>query len=501
MLELVTYHENSPLLFTQVLFWVLFGSIILIYQFIYKNITTRNVLLLLASLYFYYMSSGFYFVLLLFSTIIDYYIGKKIFDSNDKKTRKLLVSISAVINLSLLAYFKYTFFFTDGLNTLFNLEIEQENYLAAFFNSLFDAGMDTSNIFLPIGISFYTFQTISYSVDIYRGDIKPVDNIWDFALFVSFFPQLVAGPIVRASEFIPQIHQQYKLKESEYGHALFLIAAGLVKKIMISDYISINFVDRIFESPWSYSGFENLMATYGYAIQIYCDFSGYTDIAIGVALLLGFRLPLNFNSPYKATDITDFWRRWHISLSSFLRDYLYIPLGGNRKGKVRTYINLFITMLLGGLWHGAHFRFIIWGCLHGGALAIHKLWMEYAGKKIGHFKYQNIIGGIITFHFVCYAWIYFRAEDMQHANSMISQILTNMDLSIALEVIMAYKYVFIVMGFGFFIHWIPQHWKDKLALEFITMPDFAKAAFLFFVGFILFQSRSSDIQPFIYFQF
>ncbi|NME72255.1 MBOAT family O-acyltransferase [Flammeovirga aprica] len=501
MLELVTYSENSPLLFTQVIFWVLFGTIIITYQFIYKNITARNFLLLCASLYFYYMSSGFYFVLLIFSTIVDYYIGEAIFNSTNPSKRKKLVFLSALINLSLLAYFKYTFFFTEGVNELFHLDLEQENYLAVFLNSVFGTAMDTTNIFLPIGISFYTFQTISYSVDIYRGDIKPVDSIWDFALFVSFFPQLVAGPIVRASEFIPQIYTPYKVRESEFGHALFLIAGGLIKKILISDYISINFVDRIFESPWSYSGFENLMAAYGYAIQIYCDFSGYTDIAIGVAVLLGFRLPLNFNSPYKATDITDFWRRWHISLSSFLRDYLYIPLGGNRKGKIRTYINLIITMVLGGLWHGAHFRFIYWGILHGVGLAVHKLWKETTKNKIPNTPITTAISGFVTFHFVCYAWIYFRAEDMQHAESMINQILTNIDLSIAWEVIVAYKQVFGVMVLGFFLHWMPQKWKDKIAIEFIAMPDFAKASFLFFIGFILFQSRSSEIQPFIYFQF
>ncbi|AZQ62147.1 MBOAT family protein [Flammeovirga pectinis] len=501
MLELVTYSENSPLLFTQAIFWVLFGAIIIIYQFVYKNITARNTLLLLASLYFYYMSSGFYFVLLLFSTVVDYYIGAAIFASTEKRKRKQLVFLSAFINLSLLAYFKYTFFFTEGINTLFSIDLKPENFLAVFLNNVFGTAMDTTNIFLPIGISFYTFQTISYSVDIYRGDIKPVNSIWDFALFVSFFPQLVAGPIVRASEFIPQIHNPYKVSESEYGHALFLIASGLVKKILISDYISINFVDRIFESPWSYSGFENLMAAYGYAIQIYCDFSGYTDIAIGVAVLLGFRLPLNFNSPYKATDITDFWRRWHISLSSFLRDYLYIPLGGNKKGKVRTYINLIITMLLGGLWHGANIRFIIWGLLHGVALAIHKFWLEMTNKKYSNSIYSKIIGGFITFHFVCYAWIYFRADDMQHAQSMITQIMTNMDLSIAIDVLIAYKNVFLIMGLGYFLHWMPQKWKDQLSMEFICMPDFAKAAFLFFIGFMLFQSRSSDIQPFIYFQF
>lgn len=501
MLELFSYSKNSPLLFTQSAFWVFFGAIIIGYQFFSDKIKARNTLLLIASLYFYYLSSGFYFLLLIFSTIVDYFIGQAIFSSDNRLKRKSLVSLSVFINLSLLAYFKYTFFFAEGINNIFHLELEPTNLLAVFFNQL-GANMDTTNIFLPIGISFYTFQTISYSVDIYRKQLQPVKNIYDFALFVSFFPQLVAGPIVRASEFIPQIYNKFSLTFEDYGKAIYLIIIGLFKKVFISDYLSVNFVDRVFESPMSYSGFENLLASYGYAIQIYCDFSGYTDIAIGIACLLGFKLPLNFNSPYKAISITDFWRRWHISLSSFLRDYLYIPLGGNRKGKIRTYVNLFITMLLGGLWHGAHTRFIIWGMLHGIALGVHKLWIEVRGKsrQPESISYK-IIMGIITFHFVTFCWIFFRADNMQNVQTILSQILFNFNIGIVPDVIMAYNKVLTVLLIGFITHLMPNSIKNKISQYFTLMPDIAKATVIMLVVVLLFQSRSSDIQPFIYFQF
>ncbi|GAA4835244.1 MBOAT family O-acyltransferase [Algivirga pacifica] len=501
MSELFTYSENSPLLFTQTAFWIFFGVIIIGYHFLQDRIKGRNIMLLIASLYFYYLSSGFYFLLLIFSTFVDYYIGGAIYKSTHKGIRKLLVTLSVTINLSLLAYFKYTYFFTDGINTLFDTDIEVNNFLAVFLNT-FGADMDTSNIFLPIGISFYTFQTISYSVDIYRNQLTPTKSLMDFGLFVSFFPQLVAGPIVRASEFIPQIYKKFSLDQRAYGQAIYLIMCGLFKKIFISDYISINFVDRIFDSPASYTGFENLMASYGYAIQIYCDFSGYTDIAIGVAALLGFQLPLNFNSPYKALDITDFWRRWHISLSSFLRDYLYIPLGGNRKGKIRTYFNLFMTMFLGGLWHGAHVRFLIWGILHGVALGVHKIWMEKTGShKKKHSLGRNILMGVITFHFVTFCWIFFRASDMEAVTAVLTQISSNFNFAQIPEVISAYSKPFMVIILGFGIHLFPQGLKDQLGKVFTQMPDLAKAAAIVLLALLLFQSRSSDIQPFIYFQF
>jgi D-alanyl-lipoteichoic acid acyltransferase DltB (MBOAT superfamily) len=278
--------------------------------------------------------------------------------------------------------------------------------------------------------------------------------------------------------------------------------AGLDKKVFVSDYISINLVDRVFSDPARYTGFEVLMGVYGYALQIYCDFSGYTDIAIGIALLLGFKLPKNFASPYKADSITDFWRRWHISLSSWLKDYLYIPLGGNRYGNVRTYVNLMITMLLGGLWHGAAWRFVIWGALHGGALAVHKFYMNRGwDKKIPKIMQSKYFGAFLTFHFVCFCWIFFRADSTETALGMIGQIFTGFYFELILENIIGYGKVYAMLLFGFFLHWAPQSLKEQAESLFSKVPDYGKAFVIILAVLILYQVKSADVQPFIYFQF
>ena len=413
--------------------------------------------------------------------------------------------ISVIVNLAILGYFKYTFFLADTINFLFNTDLKGYDLLAALSNNLFGTRFDITTIILPVGISFYTFQSMSYVIDVYRGDLKPVQNIWDYAFFVSFFPQLVAGPIVRATDFAPQMYEPYRLSYKEYGTALFLIVNGLVKKILISDYISLNFVDRVFSEPLKYSGFENLLAVYGYALQIYCDFSGYTDVAIGVALLLGFRLTLNFNSPYKAHNITDFWRRWHISLSTWLRDYLYISLGGNRHGRIRTYLNLFLTMFLGGLWHGASIRFVIWGTFHGVALAIHKIFMELTGtekgKKSKPIFIEKLVYGFITFHFVCFCWIFFRAENLQIVQEVLTQITTNFNPSLIGEVVASYYKIILIMALGYVIHWLPTDFKVEFRETFITLPELTKAIIIVGIMLVLFQVRSAEVQPFIYFQF
>lgn len=458
--------------------------------------------LLIVSLFFYYKSGGYFFTLLILSTVVDYYLSDWISKTENKSKRKLYLIISLIINLGLLAYFKYAYFFTDLFNQSTGSQVKVYDWLAILTNELTGSQLDISKIILPVGISFYTFQTLSYTIDVYRGSLEPAKNIWDFAFFVSYFPQLVAGPIVRASDFIPQIYQPYHLTAKEYGHAIFLIINGLIKKVLISDYISTNFVDRVFDNPTAYSGFENLMAVYGYAIQIYCDFSGYTDMAIGLSLLLGFKLMINFDSPYVATSITDFWRRWHISLSSWLRDYLYISLGGNRKGKIRTYINLMLTMLLGGLWHGASIRFIIWGGLHGLALAVHKIWMDYIIKsKAEPTGFRRFVGQFITFHFVCFCWIFFRASDMLHIQQMLTQIGTSFQWQVIPQALVGYQEVFILMLIAYIIHWIPRKFKDDLSDFFIAVPDVIKAFAIALVILLLFQVRTADLQPFIYFQF
>ena len=506
--DILLYSEAKPLLFTRLYFWGFFAFLLIIYSIIYKKNPLRNAYLFFISLFFYYKSGGYFFTLLIFSTITDFTLGQLIYSAKTNFKKKLFVATSIIINLSLLGYFKYTYFFTDIINTSFHTNIEVVNYLAYWTNNITGSSFDISRIILPVGISFYTFQTISYTVDVYRGKVKPVKNIIDFGFYVSFFPQLVAGPIVRAAEFIPQLYQKFKLTKQEFGHAVFLILNGLVKKILISDYISINFVDRIFESPMSFTGFENLMAIYGYSIQIYCDFSGYTDIAIGVALLLGFRLPVNFNSPYKAINITDFWRRWHISLSSWLRDYLYIPLGGNRKGKSRMYINIMITMLLGGLWHGANLRFIIWGGLHGLGLVIHKLWVKmnlsfskYYTSRSSKNIFFRFLSVFATFHLVTFAWIFFRSENMENALGMISQITGNFQLELIPVMISSYYKIFLITLLGFIIHWLPARIKENYRGLFIKSHMTVKILIIVVIIFILFQVKSAEIQPFIYFQF
>lgn len=497
-----SYTEGNPLIFTQVSFWVFFAVLLMGYSFIYNRPLARSAYLLAFSLYFYYKSSGMFFTLLIFSTVCDYTIGLLIARYSSKTTRKLLVALSVIINLAVLFYFKYAYFITETANQLFGLNLEVVNYLSEWSNGIFGSHFDTSTIILPAGISFYTFQTISYTVDVYRRKLAPVRNIVDFGFYVSFFPQLVAGPIVRAAEFIPQLYRKFSLTYREFGHALFLIIGGLVKKMVISDYISVNFVDRIFDNPLSYSGFENLMATYGYALQIYCDFSGYTDIAIGIALLLGFRLPPNFNSPYKAVSIADFWHRWHISLSTWLRDYLYIPLGGNRKGKVRTHVNLMVTMLLGGLWHGANLKFVVWGGIHGVSLILHKLWRVHVprARRSGS-RWSRFAGAFFTFQLVSFAWIFFRSATLGSALDMLGQIFTRFGTSAIPQMIVSYSKPLALMLVGFAIHWMPFGVSERVRGWFIETAIPVKLVVAVLAVLLILQFKSAELQPFIYFRF
>lgn len=530
--ELFTYNPAEPLLFPTGQFLFLFLAFLGIYILIEKQKTLRVIYVVLFSLFFYYKSSGLYFVLIILSTLVDFVIGAQLHKSEHSGTRKALLALSMVANLGLLAYFKYTNFF---------LEV---------FSSFTDQPHNPMSIFLPVGISFYTFQTMSYTIDIYRRKLEPVSNVMDFAFFVSFFPQLVAGPIVRAADFLPQIRKDIKITLEQNGRAVMLICGGLFKKAVISDYIGINFVDRVFAEPTLYSGFENLLAVYGYALQIYCDFSGYSDIAIGIGLLLGFQLPLNFNAPYKASSLQDFWRRWHISLSTWLRDYLYISLGGNRHGTIRTYINLLLTMLLGGLWHGAAWRFIVWGALHGGMLAIERIikntlrrfnryvgnrfvdmdnwvivnWLESEDEakvrkgqlydKAGNLYWDikevlgilwkdlsRPVGIIYTFHFVCLCWIFFRANSFDAALEMIHQIRFNLTLANMWEILAGYQQVFWLMLVGYLLHMVPSRMEKLIEGEFVKAPLWAQSLALAIIAWAIIQTYSAEVQPFIYFQF
>jgi len=488
LLQQFVYHAKEPLIFNSGFFLFLFLGFFTVYTMLHKTHRAKLTFVTLFSLYFYYKSSGIYFLILIGSTVIDYALANLIYKSNVHWKKYLLLVFSLVINLGMLGYFKYT------------------NFLHEIFSAIAGLPYKPFDIFLPVGVSFFTFQSLSYTIDIYRGHLKPVDNILDYAFFVSFFPQLVAGPIVRAADFIPQIYRPTFVTKEMFGRAIYLLCTGMFKKVIISDYISLNFVDRIFDAPTLYTGLENLFGVYAYALQIYCDFSGYSDMAIGIALLLGFHFPLNFDSPYQSKNITEFWRRWHISLSTWLRDYLYISLGGNRKGNIRTYVNLFLTMLLGGLWHGASFRYILWGALHGVALAFHKF---YSSLGIQIFKTETkwsrnlitIVSVLITFHFVCFCWIFFRAANMQIAGEVISQIVNHFSGKIFFGFISGYKIVILLMLLGYIMHFIPRSIESKSENWVINSSLTVKACLVIAVIVLVIQTKSAGIQPFIYFQF
>ena len=418
------FNSDSPLLFTQFYFWAFFALVYSVFAIIMEfgtksnhpspianrpspivnsRLHLRNVFLMAVSWFFYYKTSGLFLLILIFVTISDWLIAKRIYAcqsspishspngaSNSPQSgrpiaAKMWLALSVVIDLGLLCYFKYAYFFTNVVNDLLGTEFAVFDLFAYIGNGFSESGrFMVDKIILPVGISFYLFQVMSYTIDVYRGHVKPVKNILDFGFYVSFFPQLVAGPIVRASEFIPQLYKPFRVSRRLVGLAIFWVLNGLIKKIVLSDYLAVNLIDRVFDNPLLFSGFENLFALFAYSLQVYADFSGYTDIAIGIAMLMGFYLPQNFDSPYKSRNPQEFWRRWHMSLSRWLKSYLYIPLGGNRsvlgkpmKNKITAgNINSFITMLLGGLWHGASWNFVIWGALNGAGMIVYKVWAK-----------------------------------------------------------------------------------------------------------------------------
>jgi len=499
--SLFTYDPGNPLIFTTTGFWLFLLLVLAGYSLIYRKLKLRNIYLFLVSLFFYFKTGGLFLFLLIFITVVDYTCAILINSAKTRSLRKFYLILSLASNLGLLAYFKYAAFVIESFNALFATNIKVFDILSSLSNATLGTSFDVSYIILPVGISFFTFQSLSYTLDVYRRRMEPVRNIVDFGFYVSFFPHLVAGPIVRASVFIPQVYQKYNLSKREFSHALFMISKGLIKKIIISNFVALNFVDRVFDAPTVYSGFENLMAVYGYGLQIYCDFSGYTDIAIGVALILGFRLPINFNSPYKASSITDFWRRWHISLSQWLKDYLYISLGGNRKGKIRTYINLMITMLLGGLWHGASVRYIIWGGLHGLGLVADRLFSHIFRRSGTTGWISRSLGIILTFHFVSFCWIFFRAGSIDSAILMMKQMTGSFSPGSWVTVLSAYSSVFLIIFTGYIIHYLPEKIKESYRGLFIRVPVPVQVAFIFIVGLLLYQMRTIEVMPFIYFRF
>lgn len=605
------FDEQSPLLFTQFYFWAFFAIVFAVFSLIHSKRLLRNAFLCFVSWFFYYKTSGLSLLILAFVTCSDFLIAKRIYKANTQTRKKLWVALSLCLDLGLLCYFKYAYFFTDFVNTLFGLNCRVFDVFAWVGNGFgTSGGFSVDKIVLPVGISFYTFQVISYVMDVYRGDVKkPVDNILDFGFYVSFFPQLVAGPIVRASNFIPQLYKPFFLSRRQMGIAVFWILNGLIKKIVLSDYIAVNFVDRVFDNPLLFTGFENLMALFCYSLQVYADFSGYTDIAIGVAMLMGFYLPKNFNSPYKAPNAGNFWKRWHISLSQWLQNYLYIPLGGNRnasfgtyflvvmfalfsillsgswvvaaiilslaalmvviafrnpekKKKITTNINLMLTMLIGGFWHGASWNFMIWGGLNGIGIVTYKFWRGWTpGRRLlmialafaamlalsltTHRPVFNLFAvwsGIIcfgtliryiysltksekafdkianvwaiaqTFTFITFTRLFFRSgsnldpatanqEAWNTAKNMVNQIGSKMQISLAPDIIAEYYKVFLVFLIGMIIHWLPDRFKRRYRIIFAQLPLPVMALCVMLAVFVVYQFVTADLQAFIYFQF
>ena len=537
-LQQFLYDSKNPLLFNNGFFVYFFTLFILLFFALRNHHKARRYVFCIFSLYFFYKASGWFVGLVLVSAVVDFFLSNAIYREKSQSKKKFLLALSILFNLGMLFYFKYTDFF---------IEIS---------NSLFDTNFNPLNLILPIGISFYTFENLSYTVDVYRGEFKPANKFSDYLLFLAFFPKLMMGPIVRAHDFVPQINEPYVISERDFAKGFFLIISGLIKKLVISDYTTLNMVDYMFDNPALHTGVENLMAVYGYAMVIYCDFSGYSEIAIGIALWLGFKIPPNFMSPYQSLNITEFWRRWHISLSTWLKDYLYIPLGGNRNFSVASFIfvggflvgsfimgvelfhlsnlwaavvsavlllifiipalitrktsgiaanfNLLTTMLLGGFWHGASWNFIIWGAIHGVGLGIHKIWMLLTDKSLAAFnqsRIYKIISGILTFHFVCFAWIFFKAEDLEIAKTMIYQIFNNFDISVFGPFYDNYKGVVWMILAAMVLHLIPDNLADKVITRTKTIPMvvYILVFFLFLILYGYFKS-AEQVMP-IYLQF
>lgn len=487
LLALLAYDSAQPLFFNSGLFLFLFllfsgGYALLAGR---RQQSVRLFYLMAFSYYFHYKNAGDYCALLAVITIGNFYVTRWMERTRSVKGKQAWAALAVTLMLGQLAWFKYT------------------NFALSLWSSLCGASFQPLDIFLPAGISFFTFQSMNYVIDVYRGKMQATKSLLDFAFFVSFFPTLLAGPILRARDFLPQVRQPLTVTREMFGTGLWFIMTGLFKKAVISDYIGENFVNRIFDDPSLYTGLENLLGIYGYALKLYCDFSGYSDMAIGIALWLGFHIPANFRAPYKSESITDFWRRWHISLSSWLRDYLYISLGGNRKGKFRMYVNLFLTMLLGGLWHGASLNFVVWGSLHGIALGVHKFFREHIGHD-KHYRSQGIrrfFAVLLTFHLVCLCWLFFANTTFEASVVMMEKICTEFHGELILQFLNGYPAVSALISLGFVLHFLPEKWNGGTCRLVQRMPLPVQVLLFLMMVVLVVQVKGSEVQPFIYMQF
>ena len=479
MKDFFYYSLDTPWFFTNFSFLGILGIFLMIYAFLIDKPIIKKIFLIIFSLFFYYKSSGPYLIIFILMIIIDFNVALLIEKIKKVVIKKILLFFSITLSLSFLLYFKYAGFFTINYNTLFN------------------STLIIPKLFLPIGISFYTFQSISYIVDVYNKEIESTKKFVDYMFYMTFFPHLVAGPIVRARDFIFQINLPININKDIFKESLFRIISGLTKKLLIADYLA-KYVDIIHSSPQNFSGLENLIAMYVYSFQIYFDFSGYSDIAIGIALILGYRLKENFDHPYLSENISMFWRKWHISLSSWLKDYIYISLGGNRKGTVKTYLFLLFTMMIGGFWHGAKWTFIIWGILHGIALVFHKILNKINLIKYFSNKYINIF---LTFNYISFLWIFFRATDTKNAIISINKILYQTNIKEIPSFYLARKETVLFLLISTLIIFSKNIYNNKVNFIFHKIPIWMIGILMIVFLQVILQLKDNLVEPFIYFQF
>lgn len=484
------FKHGEPFVFNSVAFFALFMLFYGVYAAAFNKVQLRNVLLVLFSLFFYYKLAGWFVVLLVAAATSDFFIGKALFKTQSPRGKKAWMLLSVIINLGSLCFFKYVNFF---IATWFGItEPAIEPVLLS--------------IIAPIGISFYTFKTLSYIFDLHREMIdEPERNYINYLLYVSFFPNILAGPISLARNLLPQIASKLVITNEMVSKGFFLIMCGAIKKFFISNYVAENFINRVFDQPHLFSGFENLMASYGYMIQIYLDFSGYTDIVIGIALLLGFTVEANFNQPFISKNITEFWRRWHMTLSKWLNEFLYLPIsfGLRTWKKAGIVIAVMITFFISGLWHDAKWTYVIWGCLHGLAIsyeAITQNARSAVSKRVPK-KLYNFLSIFITFNFLSLSAIFFRAENMEKAGEIFGKIFTSMDWSIALPWVMNYLNVFVLLVIALTVQYIPPQYDNKLQLQFGKLHWSLKTMTLFVVIVLIYQAMSAAPQAFIYLEF
>ena len=481
VLSQLGYAAGEPLMFSSGLFWVLFIIFLPLYSLVKSRRTQMMLFVTAFSLYFFYKSSGWYFLLLVATSLIDWWLASRMAVETQARRRKRMLLASIVSSAGILVGFKYT------------------NFLLWNIDAIIRTNFQPLDIVLPIGISFYTFRSISYVVDVYKGKIEPETSWLNYLFFLSFFPCLVAGPIVRAKEFMPQLRANLPATRTMIYGGLWLVLLGVLKKAVVADYVA-QYVNIVFDNPAGYSGVELLMAILGYTMQIYCDFSGYSDMAIGIGSMMGFDLGVNFDAPYRSLNVTEFWRRWHMSLSFWLRDYIYISLGGNRRGKVRQYLNLMATMLIGGLWHGAAWKLIFWGAGHGAALCLHKACMPVL-KRVPNVWPVRFLSWLVTFVLVSLLWVFFRADSFATACDIIGGTFSRFDGAYLPVFAQVRNTWCIVMVLTFALHFLPQEVILTLKRRFVDSRWWVKLVAFVVVVQLVIEFAAADVQPFIYAQF